>query len=245
MAIQRYLATRDVKAARRVLAVSLISNTLVFLILSVVGLALLAYFRENPHFVPDGERILGNSDKLFTRYVVFGLPVGISGLVVAGLVAAAMSSLSSGVNSSCSVITVDFIDRFRKSKDAKTDHVRLAKYVSALVGLVVVLLTAGVSLVEGNLLAVAFKVVNLLTAPLFGLFFMAMFVRWATGPGTLVGAAFGLATVVLVSYWEEITGEKGISFIWGMPLGLAVQITVGMLASLVPLGRKRPVIAEP
>jgi len=171
--------------------------------------------------------------------------MGVSGMVVAGLLAAAMSSLSSGVNSSCSVITVDFIDRFRKATESETDHVKLAKYVSVLVGLVVIVLSTGVGMVQGNLLEVAYKVVNLLTAPLFGLFFMAMFVRWATGPGTLVGALFGLAVVIAINYWREITGTQGISFIWAMPLSLLVQIGAGMLASLVPprgkqegLGRK-------
>jgi SSS family solute:Na+ symporter len=182
----------------------------------------------------------------------------LSGLIVAGLLAAAMSSLSSGLNSSCSVITVDFIDRFRTRPTSETDHVRLAKYVSVVVGVVVVALSSGVGMVQGNLLEVAFKVVNLLTAPLFGLFFMAMFVRWATGPGTLVGAAFGLVVVVLISYWaelrgvvgirsmilylEDLMGTEGVSFLWAMPLSLLVQVVVGMLVSLVPIGRKRAAV---
>ena len=220
------------------LGTSLWANVFVALILSAVGMALLAYFRANPHLLPDGQTILSDSDTLFPRFIARGLPAGLSGLVVAGLLAAAMSSLSSGVNSSCSVITVDFIDRFRRGRTSEIDHVKLAKYVSVLVGAVVIVLSSGVGVVQGNLLAVAFKVVNLLTAPLFGLFFMAMFVRWATGPGTLVGGVFGLAVVIAVNYWEEITGTKGISFIWAMPLSFVIQIATGMLASLVPLGRR-------
>ncbi len=244
MAIQRYLATRDVKAARNVLITALAANTVVNLLLTPVGLAILVYFRLNPQLIPDGQTILSDADTLFPRFIAIGLPVGLSGLVIAGLLAAAMSSLSSGVNSSCSVITVDFIDRFRKNKESETDHVRLAKYVSVFVGIVVVVLSAYVGMVEGNLLTIAYKVVNLLVAPLFGLFFMAMFVRWATGPGTLIGAAFGLVTVVFVSYWKEITGTDGISFIWAMPLGLLIQVTAGMIASLLPIGRKRPLGAR-
>jgi SSS family solute:Na+ symporter len=240
MAIQRYLATRDVKAARRVLATSLWASVLVTVIMVSVGLAIFAYFRACPHLIPDGQTMLSDADTLFPRFIAFGVPMGLSGLIVAGLLAAAMSSLSSGVNSSCSVITVDFVDRFRARSTSETDHVKLAKYVSVLVGAVVVVLSSGVGMVEGNLLEVAFKVVNLLTAPLFGLFFMAMFVRWATGPGTLIGAVFGLAVVVAINYWKEITGTPGISFLWAMPLGLVVQTGVGMLASLLPIGRRPP-----
>lgn len=240
MAIQRYLATRDVKAARFVLATSLVASTLVTIIMISVGLAIYAYFRVNPHLLPDGQTMLSDADSLFPQFIAFGIPVGLSGLVVAGLLAAAMSSLSSGINSSCSVVTVDFVERFRSRRPGQpeTDHVKLARYVSVVVGVVVVVLSSGVGMVEGNLLEIAFKVVNLLTAPLFGLFFMAMFVRWATAPGTLIGAVFGLAVVVAVNFWKEITGTPGISFIWAMPLGLVVQVGVGMVASLLPMGRR-------
>ncbi len=238
MAVQRFLASRDVKAARKTLIWALVTSAAATAILTIVGLAVLAYFRANPHQMTDGQMILADADKLFPRYIAFGLPPGFSGLVMAGLLAAAMSSLSSGVNSSCSVVTIDFIDRFRKSKDSETHHVKLAMCVSVAVGIVVVLLSMLVGMVEGNLMAVGFKVCNLLTAPLFGLMFMAIFVRWATVPGTLIGAACGVAVVVAVNFWQEITGSPGISFLWAMPLGLVAQIAVGATLSLFPWGRK-------
>ena len=237
MAIQRYLATRDVKAARNVLITTLGVNVLVNILLTLVGLSLLAYFRLNPHLIPDGQTILGNADRLFPQFIALGLPAGLSGLVVAGLLAAAMSSLSSGVNSSCSVITVDFIDRFRRSKENELDHVRLAKYVSVVVGIVVVVLSAYVGVVQGNLLEVTYKVVNLITVPLFGLFFMAIFVPWAKGWATILGAAGGMTVVVTISFWKELTGSAGgISFLWAMPLSFLTQTVIGSVASLLPFG---------
>jgi SSS family solute:Na+ symporter len=241
MAIQRYLATRNARAARRVLLTTLLVNILVYTILCGVGLALLAYFRTYPAMLDQGQNLLEDADQLFTQFIAIGMPPGISGLVVAGLLAAAMSSLSSGVNSSCSIITVDFVDRFRSARGAvgETDHVRLARFVSVFVGLVVIGLTLGVGSVQGNLLEVAFKVVNLLTAPLFGLFFMAIFVRRATSAGTIIGAVFGVAVIVTINYWQDMTGTRGISFLWAMPLGFAVQIGIGWLASLL-LGGRQP-----
>ena len=241
MAIQRYLATRDAKAARRVLLTSLTTDALVGLLLSVLGLALLAYFNAHPYYVPDGQRILTDADQLFPRFVVFGLPVGVTGLVLAALLAAAMSSLSSGVNSTCSVITVDFIERFRRRKGPASERqrMRLVRWVSVLVGAAVVVLSLFVGGVKGNLLEIAYKVVNLLVSPLFGLFFMAMFVPWAKGWATMVGAACGLAVVVSINYWEELTGTKGISFLWAMPLGFIALASVASLLSLLPVGRRR------
>ena len=245
IAIQRYLATRDAKAARTVLFTSLVADALVALLLASVGLGLLAYFQTFPGLLPAGQSALADADKLFPQFIVIGLPPGLSGLVVAGLLACAMSALSAGVNSTCSVITVDFIDRFR-SRDAgnpgagraEADRVKSLRYVSVLVGVVVVSLSLLVNLIQGNLLEICYKVVNLLTAPLAGLFFLAMFVPWAKGFGALVGAACGLTTVIAITYWKEITGTQGISFLWAMPLSLVVEVGVGALLSLIPVGKK-------
>jgi SSS family solute:Na+ symporter len=235
MAIQRYLATRDAPAARRVLTTTLTANALALFLLAALGLALLSYFQANPHLVPDGQTIYGNADQLFTRFIAVGLPAGFGGLVVAGLLAAAMSSLSAGINSSCSVVIADFVDRFglrRRRAGTSAEHdIWLERIVSVVIGIIMVLLSSTVGTVHGNLLEVAYKVVNLLSAPLFGLFCMAMFVPWATSTGTLIGAVAGVVVVTAVNFWEELTGTKGISFLWAMPLSFMVQMIVGMLAS--------------
>ena len=210
-----------------------------------MGLSLLAYFRTNPHILPDGKSLIENADSLFPRFIAYGMPAGVSGLVVAGLLAAAMSSLSSGVNSSCSVIAVDFIDRFRKNREEnELDHVKAAKYISVVVGVIVVVLSAGVGSVSGNLLEVSYKVVNLLTAPLFGLFFMAMFVKRANGIGTLVGAVVGVFVVSLISYWKDIFGGGGISFIWAMPISLICQVGAGVIVSRLTWSESKKDIDE-
>lgn len=244
MAIQRYLATRDIRAARRMFNISLLTSGSVQLFLALLGLALLAYYREHRYMLADGQTIDSHADQLFPQFIVAGLPAGISGFVVAGLLAAAMSSLSSGLNSSCSVIAVDFIARFRKTPSDGLDQVRQARYISVVIGTIVVVMSTYVGMVQGNMLEIAYKVVNLLVAPLFGLFFMAMFVRWATALGTIVGAITGLLVACGINYWKELTGMQGISFLWSMPLSLLAQIGVGMIASLLPIGQRPEVAPE-
>jgi SSS family solute:Na+ symporter len=240
MAIQRYFATRDVRAARRMFNISLCANVVVSILLALLGIALLAWFRAYPAMLAAGQTIDEHADQLFPRFIAVGLPAGASGLIVAGLLAAAMSSLSSGLNSSSAVITVDFLERFGGHQKTAAGDVRRSRLVAWSVGVVVVLLSALVGVVSGNLLEIAYKVTNLLVAPLFGLFFMALFVRWATSFGTVVGACFGVATVVAINYGPEITGRAGISFLWAMPLGLLIQVAAGSLASLLPIGPRRP-----
>lgn len=234
MAIQRYLATRDARAARRAYIVNQVMDVVVLVFCGALGFALLAYYTANPQMLAPGQTIDQHSDQLFPQFIVFGLPRGVTGLVVAGLLAAAMSSLSSGMSSITSVVTVDFIDRFRKVKLAEAGHVRLAKYISFVVGIVTVLLSfLYVSQVQGNLLEVAYKVVNLLTVPLFILFLMAMFVPFASQTGTLLGVFASTVTAVLIAYWHELTGRTGLGFTWIMPLALVVGFAVASVASMI------------
>jgi len=241
MAIQRYLATRDVQSARWMFITSLTATVLLWPFLAAVGLALLAYFHTHPAMLPAGKTVLGNADELLPIFIVRGLPPGVSGLVVAGLLAAAMSSLSSGLNSACSVVTADFIDRFRKQKDGESDHVRLAKYISLVIGVVVVALGTLVGQIEGNLLELCFKIANLLVAPLFLLFFMALFIPWATSFGTHVGAACSLLVAVAIGYHEELglvfVHEWGLTFVWMLPASFVAGAFAGMIVSLIPFGR--------
>jgi SSS family transporter len=243
VAIQRYLATRDVHAARRVIGASLAVNVVVTLLLAAVGLALLGYYTKFSHLAPGGAAAITEgetADYLFTHFIAHALPPGIGGLVVAALLAAAMSSLSSGVNSAGSVVTVDLIDRLSRSEQSEASRMQRAKLVSWAVGIIVVLLTTVVGQVPGNLFEIAQKVTNLLVVPLFMLFFMAMFVRWASPLGAIAASASSLATSIAVAYYNVL----GIDFSWMMPSALVVGIPTGMLVSLIPLGPRGRCLPE-
>ena len=235
MAIQRYLATRDAAAARRSFGVTLIATFLVKILLAIVGLAVLAYFIDQPQKLADRTAVLAEPDQLFSRYVLVGLPPGVTGLIVCGIMAAAMSSLSSGISASSSVISEDFIRRFRMSQQSGDAEMSQIRWISAIIGIVVVLLSLGVGNVEGNLFEVTQKVVNLLVAPLFVLFFMAIFVPWATAWGSIIGLAASAGVAVAIAFFDA----WDISFMWIIPASLLVGISVGAIASLTPIGHAR------
>jgi len=237
MAIQRYLATRDTRAARRMYLSSIISNFLVFCLLAFLGLALYAYFNLHPQSLMKGQSVIDGADLLFPRFIVIGLPAGFSGLVLAGLLAASMSSLSSGINSSALAIINDFILRFRKKPVTESNQVKLAKFISFGIGVIIVLLSLFISNVRGNLLELTYKTVNLLAAPLFVPFFMAMFVRWAKPAATFTGTLISGIAAALISYSQEMFGVN-ISFLWIIPASFAVGIVISIVLSLLPLEKQ-------
>jgi SSS family solute:Na+ symporter len=227
MAVQRYLSTKDLRAARYTFGISLIATFVVKIFLAVVGLAMIAYFTANPHFLDDGQSITGQADRLFPKFILIGLPVGISGLVASGIFAAAMSSLSSGLNSSSSVINEDILKRLIP-RLVSANPLRQVKKISVLVGIIAILLSLVIGNVQGNLLDVVVKVVNLLVAPLFVLFFMAIFVPFATSKGTIIGGLASVAMAIVAAFWQFM----GITVLWIMPSALFVGIVVGVIASL-------------
>ena len=104
----------------------------------------------------------------------------------------------------------------------------------------IVALNAVMYKIQGNYIDLAYKTVNLIVTPLFSLFFMALFVRWATPFGGIWGALYGLTTVILIAFWNEITGLEQLSIQWIAPLGLIVSISAGALLSLLPTKGRHP-----
>jgi solute:Na+ symporter, SSS family len=229
MAIQRYLSTKDIQTARKSFLVSLISNLIAYLLLALVGLAMLAWFTENSHLLLPGQTINDQADTLFPRFILLALPSGVSGLVIAGLLAAAMSSLSSGLNSVASVVSEDLIKRFRNKNLTVQDPLKQVKFLSYCIGGVVIVLSFFISMVPGNLLDVIMKVVNLFVAPLFVLFFMALFVPFATEKGTFGGGIVAVVAACAVAFYEVL----GITVLWIMPTSLVVGIAAGVIFSIM------------
>ncbi|WP_051254296.1 sodium:solute symporter family transporter [Arenibacter latericius] len=231
MAIQRYLATKNVKTARRMYLHSILANALVTLLLAVLGIALFAYFKMNPDLLSNGNSIVDDADLLFPKFIVIGLPSGFSGLVLAGLLAASMSSLSSGINSSAMSIINDFILRFSKKVIVERNQVKMAKYISFGIGFIIVLLSLVVGNIKGNLLEITYKTINLLVAPLFVPFFMAMFVKRPNPTATFIGTLLSGLAAVLISFSQELYGET-ISFLWIIPGSFIVGIVSSFILSL-------------
>jgi len=232
VAIQRYLATRDAKAARRAFLVSQGANVLVWVLLSLVGFAVLGFFKAHPEYLKAGRTLAQSADDLFPRYIANHLPIGLAGLVVAAMMSAAMSSLDSGINSIITVVTTDFLARFRRPDRPKRDYLGLAKVLTLVIGIAIVLVSSQMGKVPGNIMEVTGKTDALCTGPLFGLFLFALFVRFVSAPAAIIGTLAGLAAAIAWGYWDKLTGLEGLSFQWIIAIALLVQLAVGCLVSL-------------
>lgn len=198
--VQRFMATKDAQAARRALATQLTVGAVVGVTLGLVGFALLSYFERHANALPASISLKDNADLVFPHYIAFHLPVGVSGLVVAAMFAAAMSSIDSGVNSITAVVMTDYLDRFGLRPQSERGHLRLAQLLAFGIGGLVVVGSSFMQHVPGNITAMTQKSTNLLVTPIFALFVFALFIPFARPLGVWIGAVCGTVTAAVTAF---------------------------------------------
>ena len=227
MAIQRYLSTKDIKSAKHSYSVSLWGSSFIQILLGITGICVMAYFTLNSNMLEGGVNLFEQADILFPVFIRIGLPTGITGLIASAILAAAMSSLSSGLNSSSAVIAEEII-RGKKNKN-DISNLKLIKKTSVIIGIIVALSSFFIPYITGNLFDVIQKVVNLVVAPLFVLFFMALFIPFATDRATFFAGITSLIIAILIAFFEIF----GISSLWIMTLSLLGGVIVGIVISYI------------
>ncbi|TWU11168.1 Sodium/glucose cotransporter [Novipirellula galeiformis] len=236
VAVQRFMATKDAKTARRAIAIQLAVGAIVGITLGLVGVALLGYYQANPELLPRDTTLRLQADELFPYFIANRLPPVITGLVVSGLFAAAMSSIDSGVNSITAVVMTDFLDRFGWKPSTQAKHLLFARLLAVAIGAVIVLSSSLIQYIPGNFLAITNKTVNLLSIPIALLFFFALFVPFSNAIGVWIATIASVSVAVLVAFSGVIfgvnpeTGNDPISFQWIQPAALLTGVSVGLVA---------------
>ncbi len=228
--VQRYLTTKDERAAARGIwlnAAMVIPSTL---ILFTLGTGLWAFYKARPELLSPALP----TDSIFPLFLSQQLPAGLAGLVIAGVFAASMSTLDSSLNSVATAVTTDFYGRIRP---AATDaqKLRLARGLTAVLGAVATAAAIALASLEIGSLWDAFQgMMGLFGAGLAGLFALGIFTTRAHGAGALTGA---LASAAVLAWVQRSTDAH--FFLYGM-IGVLTCVLVGYIASLALPGRGKP-----
>ncbi len=217
--VQRLLAAKKERDSK----VALLSSGLVvffqFALFLVVGIMLYSYYGYHPE-----EHVSSLQDRIFPTFVVTHLPHGISGLMIAAILAAAMSNLSSALNSLASTTVVDFYRPFIRSNARPEDELRISRWMTVAWGVILVLL-AILSRGIRSVLEAGLTIASITYGSMVGVFLLGVLTKKANERGSILGMAAGLLSMLGVWYFSDV------AFTWYVLIGTMITFVVGYAAS--------------
>ena len=237
--VQRYLSCKDVKAANRSSILSMVLGCAVSILFYWVGAALYVYYQKaHVAALPEGL----NQNDVFPYFIVNGLPVGVTGLIVAAICAAAMSSLSGAINSLGNTSERDFLGW---DENAGIGGLKRAKIWTAVWGVLGIFFALFAATQQGSLLKNALFFTGLFTGPLLGMFLLAFYAEKVFGTGAnklrswvvVVAVVCGMGSLILVQGIPAfgVPAVLGGVFSWPwMPfISMTTTIVVALLVNAV------------
>ncbi|MBQ3345161.1 MAG: sodium:solute symporter [Kiritimatiellae bacterium] len=230
--VQRYMTTRDEKgAAKSILfngALSFVNNIVFFLL----GVALYTFIASHPGFLPEAVK----GDAVFPYFIGFGLPPGISGLLLAAVAAATMSTLSANLNAAASAFTTDFYKRL-KGNASDASLLKCGKICTVAVGL----LGGAMAIVLANMDIQSIydqfqRFLGVLTGGLGCLFFMGIFMKRVNAVGATVGLVVNYAVCFALDS-ASFDGKPHL-LLYGA-IGMVACLVVAPVVSMIYKGNSR------
>ena len=219
--VQRYLSCKDVKAANRSSVLSMVLGCAVSILFYWVGAALFVYYKiSKVASLPDG---LGQND-VFPYFIVNGLPVGVTGLIVAAICAAAMSSLSGAINS---------LSNTSEHESEGIGGLKRAKIWTVVWGVLGVFFALFAATQQGSLLKNAIFFTGLFTGPLLGMFLLAFFVKGLKSWQVIAAVLCGMASLVLIQGIPAFGVPAVLGGIFSWPWMPFISMTTTILVALV------------
>lgn len=219
--VQRLLAAKNQSDSRRALLTSGGIILLQFTVFLLIGVLLFVFAQHTP-LLAAGER----TDRILPLFLVREMPTGLAGLLLASIIAVAMSNASGSLNSLAASSVLDFSRLRGKNTDAKR-FLQLSRRITLVWGLVLM----GFGLVEwGPLLEAGLTVAALPLGSLLGLFLLGTLDRRANARGALIGMFAGLAAILSVFKFTHV------AFTWYVLIGSSVTFIVGYIVSRMASG---------
>ncbi len=216
--VQRLLAARSERDSRRALLTSGVIVLIQFTVFLLIGVLLFVFAQHAPLLAP-GER----TDRILPLFLVREMPPGLAGLLLASIIAVAMSNASGSLNSLAASSVLDF-SRLRGASADPASFLKLSRRMTLAWGLV--LMAFGLKK-WGPLLEAGLTIASLPFGSLLGLFLLGTLDRGANARGALIGMFAGLAAILCVSRFTAV------AFTWYVMIGASVTFAIGSIISRI------------
>ena len=219
--VQRYVSTPTEGKARSAIWLNAGLSMVGTLLFFGLGTALYVFYKANPGSLDPSFK----TDSILPLFISRELPIGIAGIVIAAIFAAAQSTISTSMNSTSTAIVTDFFRRLGWQGSEK-QYLRLARILTVVLGLLGTVFA--LILAVGNIES-AWKtfmmVIGFVMGPLCGVFLLGMFTKSANSTGAIAAAIGGVTALLCVKY---LTQTSGLLY---APIGIIGAFSVGIVTS--------------
>lgn len=235
--VQRYLTGKSLNTSRKGFLLNCFSYTFYIVVITLIGVGLFAVTKH--HVFPESLQ----SDHIFPYFIANMMPIGISGLMIAAIYAASMSSMDSGTNSCVSSIMNDFYSRLYLKKynlddgDSSIEQdrmkLRVSRVSNVILGIAVTIMACYIGRL-GDIFTITAKLINMFAGPLFGVFLLGMFTRRANATAVLIAGLIGGVIGILNVFAKPLELEIFmVGKLWPLILSFVSTFILGYLLSLL------------
>jgi len=234
--VQRYIASKSDADAKR----SAFSGGMLYIPVSLlflfIGTALFAFYHSSAASLPPELSDLSRSDGVFPYFIVSQLPPGITGLLIASIFAAGMSTISTSYNSSATVFLTDYYQRYFKKSASDKEAMRVLYISSAVISIFGILIAIAMINVK-SVLDSWWKLASIFSGGMLGLFLLGVFTRSRNTLGALAGVTVGLGIILWMSLsnvflTEDALGNQFHTYLT-IVFGTTAIFLVGFLFTLI------------
>ena len=218
--VQRLLAAPTERQSRAALFASWIVILIQFTLFLIIGVCLYVLYSDH-HWTPPEVR-----DKIYPLFIWEHLPTGLAGLVIAAILAAAMSNLSAALNSLASTTVMDFLKPLSRAAASDKTWLMRARYATVLWGAILF----GVALIArhwGSVLQAGLSIASIIYGSLLGVFLLGLLTKRVGEVAAMIAMACGLALMLYIRFFTPI------AFTWYVLIGSSATFAIGLAASFV------------
>src|SRR5690606_25101758 len=163
-----------------------------------IGTALFSFYTAQPQLLPAELSAAGAGDKVFPHFIVNGLPKGVTGLLIAAIFAAGMSTVSTSINSTATIVLSDYYQRYFNKNANNHDSMKVLYISSVIFGVLGIIISISLVGVE-SVLDAWWSLASIFSGGMLGLFLLAFLSKKVRNIDAIVGVIVGALVIIWMS----------------------------------------------
>jgi SSS family solute:Na+ symporter len=244
--VQRYqTAKNDREAARSVWLGALLYLPISALFL-FIGTGLFSFYTARPELLPATVDSVNKPDSVFPHFIVAQLPVGLTGLVIASIFAAAQSTIASSINCSATLTLCDLYRRYLRPAASERESMHVLRAATLVIGLAGTGMALAMMQIKSALDA-WWGLASIFSGGMLGLFLLGLISRRASNPAAATGVVAGVLIIAWMTFSPKWTGalERFRSPFHNLLIVVISTLTILLIGLLISRGSKAPVGTPP